>query len=237
MSLPSFKRYRKTDQIVLHESGGADTIDATLSVLKARRCGVHVLIGTDGERRDVLPLDVYTSHAGINARPPKGNLHNRRSVAIEAPGPYYCGRPVKGADKRWTLKPWTDAEAAAWEARGGVVIRTGVVWAHLGSYAFPPAIQLEGVWSAIVDVRQKVPTIPETFVGVDAGAFVWGAVSRHDISGIAAHAHWNHADGLAFEFYAILRARGYGATDAYRLTLEATRSGKRRTPVPSEVDA
>jgi len=141
-----------------------------------------------------------------------GGKHNRRSVAVEVVNRYYGSQGDGG-----------EPDIAA-------------VWAHRGWYILPTIQQCEAVWLLLVDVHERIATIPLTFPGVIKGSFAWGRlplVQRLRVPpGIMAHHRTGHADGLFPEHYCVLRALDFSSLAAYRLTVEAASSGRRSTPIP-----
>jgi len=140
-----------------------------------------------------------------------GGKHNRRSVAVEVVNRYYGSQGAEG-----------EPDIAA-------------VWAHRGWYILPTIQQCEAVWLLLVDVHERIATIPLTFPGVIKGSFTWGRLpllQRLRVPpGIMAHHRTGHADGLFPEHYCVLRALDFSSLAAYRLTVEAASSGRRSTPI------
>lgn len=196
------------DEIVIHESVNR-TREGTVAELARKRLGVHLIVERDGSITQHVPFDRACAHAeGFG----KASLHNERSIAVEVINRYYGEHAAKDE----------------------VVI--DAVWAHKGRYILPTPMQCEAVWTR---VEQLCATfgIPLVFpgirrlLGVGPRRFVWGRLSKHEVPGVMAHHHWDHADALFPEHYCAMRSLGWGPTEAWHRTVDAASSGKRETSV------
>ncbi len=141
-----------------------------------------------------------------------GGQHNRPSVAVEVLNTYYGADAIKDE----------------------VVIKA--IWAHRRRYILPTEIQVEAVWRLIAWLDVEFDALPLQFPCVDGANFLWGRHHAHGAPGITAHHRHKHADALFVEHYCAVRARGYDAAQAWCHTIEAARSGKRRTAMPEQLE-
>lgn len=184
------------DELIVHESVTRSVAD-TVSVLKRRALGVHLIIGPDGE---------VSQHADLAHTQLSHALgHNERSVAIEVVNPYYP--PLLREDL-----PWQQVIDAP--------------WAHRGAYVLPTRAQVEALailiaWLSRPDVRGL--EIPRRWIGLSQERMRLGLVtgSAQAAPGLYAHHYIAHADGAWPLLYAWLRLEaGLGPEEAYAVAIE-----------------
>ncbi len=183
------RRGVKRDKILLHEPV-AGTVDKTVRILKARGLGVHFIVDPKGNVTQHADVALKTYHAG---------KLNGRTIAIEVVNAYY-GDAAPDDDT-------PEIQAA---------------WAHRGWYILPTENQCEGTWELIQHLTSTYD-IPLKFDGeVEPGAFKWGRLPLlkrlRPPAGVGAHAHYEHADGLFIEHYAMARFHGYSDSSAWLWT-------------------
>lgn len=207
------RRGRTINEFVIHETV-TRSVASTVSVLKARKLSVHMILGPDGEITQHGDLaDDRMAHAGSS--------HNGLSVGVEVVNPYYPTQLKPGL-------PWTQT------------IKAG--WAHRGTYVLPTPAQAEAVaqlTSWITSPAAAGLAIPRTWIGLSRTASgnklamnrVTGAGSSSP--GIYAHTYFGHADGSWLVLYSYLRLQaGMTPSAAYA---EAARLGTTKSnsvPVP-----
>ena len=197
---PDVHRFRGKDRIgrpvtevVIHETVTRSLAD-TVTVLKRRRLGVHLIVAPDGR---------VTQHADLaHDRVPHARGHNTGSVGIEIVTPYH-GRLLKHG------LPWTRVVDAP--------------WAEGGDYVLLTPEQAEAVaklirWLTSEDAEGL--SIPRRWIGFDAGQLAMGRVegANEPKPGIYAHTFWNHADGAWPVLYSWLRLEaGFAPCRAYEV--------------------
>jgi hypothetical protein len=199
------KRTRATE-LVVHESV-TRSVDSTVSVLKKRGLGVHLILGPDGmfTQHGDLATDVLWHASG----------HNGVSFGVEVVNPYYPRHLKQGL-------PW------------GRVI--DAPWAHEKKYVLPTPAQAEAV-AALVGWTTSAPAagiqVPRRWVGLRNGYFALGLVTGAEkpTPGIFAHQYFGHADGSFLVLYAWLRLEaGLAPNIAFEEAVKRT-TGVRRADV------
>lgn len=177
------RRGRPVTEIVVHESV-TRSVASTVSVLKRRGLGVHLIVGPDGSVTQHGDLaDGRLAHAGG---------HNGPSIGIEFVNPYYPAYVKPGL-------PWTRVIPAP--------------WAHQGQYVLPTPEQAEACALLVGWLTSPVAeglAIPRTWAGLMGTHMAMGRVpSGADRQpGIWAHHYSAHADGAWPVLYAWLRLEG-----------------------------
>ena len=191
-------------EVVLHESVTRSAAD-TVSVLKRRGLGVHLIVAPDGR---------VTQHGDLaNERLAHAGGHNGPSVGIEVVNPYYPTHLRDGL-------PWSRIIDAP--------------WAHRDRYVLPTPEQAEATARLIGWLTSPAAeglSIPRTWRGVDGTRLAMGRVAGGDQRrpGVWAHHYFHHADGAWLALYAWLRLEaGLASCTAYE---EAARraTGARRS--------
>jgi len=189
---------RPVDELIVHETVTRSVAD-TVTVLRQRNLGVHLILGPDGTLTQHGDLgDAVLGHAGV---------HNGRSVGVEVVNPYYPRYLQAGL-------PW------------GRTINAG--WAHERRYVLPTPAQAEAVAQLIVWTTSPAArglSIPRRWVGLSGGQLAMSKVpgGERPGPGIYAHTYFGHADGSWLVLYAWLRLEaGRSPEAAYE---EAARLG------------
>jgi len=138
-----------------------------------------------------------------------GSGHNHRSIAIEIINNYYGSR---AKDEDATIK---------------------AVWAHKKEYILPYESQMKSLWRLYVWLV-IYSDVYIAFPGIKDGVMKWGRIENHKAGGTMAHHRWAHADGCFPEAYLYCRSRGMGHDDAWKATVKAAKSGKRKTKLITE---
>ena len=191
-------------EVVVHESVTRSAAD-TVSVLKRRGLGVHLIVAPDGR---------VTQHGDLaEDRLAHAGGHNGPSVGVEVVNPYYPTHLRDGL-------PWSRVIDAP--------------WAHRDRYVIPTPEQAEATARLIGWLTSPAAeglSIPRTWRGLDGARFAMGRVADGDQRrpGVWAHHYFHHADGAWMVLYAWLRLEaGLAACTAYE---EAARraTGARRS--------
>lgn len=172
------------NELIIHESVTRST-QSTISVLKRRALGVHLIIAPDGH---------VTQHADLaTARLAHAGGHNGPSVGLEVVTPYYPSLLRKRS-------PWRRVIDAP--------------WAHKRRYVLPTPEQAEATSLLIGWLTKQNSSslnIPRDWIGqrrergrerLSLGR-VKGADERRP--GVYAHHYFGHADGAWLALYAWLR--------------------------------
>lgn len=195
----SYRNDKIIDQIIIHEPV-AGTKAKTIRILNAKKISVHFIVDKDGTISQHLETYKAAWHAGPR--------HNKRSIGIEVVNAYYGDAAP-------------DDETPEIKAD----------WAHRGWYILPTKEQLESTWKLIEYIHEEKSTIPMKFIGNTSDKkFTWGRVPLNQRlfpnPGIAAHHHYDHADGLFIEHYCLLRSLDFSKELAYEKTYEIASSVK-----------
>lgn len=181
---------RPVNEIVVHESVTRSAAD-TVSVLRRRGLGVHLIIAPDG---------LVTQHGDLaDDRLAHAGGHNGPSVGVEVVNPYYGHHLRKGM-------PWSRVIDAP--------------WAHHDRYVVPTPEQAEATAQLIGWLTSPAAglAILRTWLGLSRARLAMGPVTGTDVRrpGIYAHHYFNHADGAWPVLYAWLRlAAGLAPEAAY----------------------
>jgi len=195
---------RAVTEVVVHESVTRSAAD-TVSVLKRRGLGVHLIVAPDGR---------VTQHGDLaHDRLAHAGGHNGPSVGIEVVSPYYPKYLRDGL-------PWSRVIDAP--------------WAHRDRYVLPTPEQAEATarlvgWLTSSDAAGL--SIPRTWRGLDGAHLAMGRVPDGDKRrpGIWAHQYFHHADGAWLVLYAWLRLEaGLAPCAAYEDAVRRAEGARRR---------
>jgi len=197
---------RAVTEVVVHESVTRSAAD-TVSVLKRRKLGVHLIVAPDGgiTQHGDLALD-RLAHAGG---------HNGPSVGVEVVSPYY---PQYLRDDL----PWSRVIDAP--------------WAHRCRYVLPTPEQAEATARLVGWLTSSAAglSIPRTWRGLEGTRLAMGRVSDGDQRrpGVWAHHYFHHADGAWLVLYAWLRLEaGLTSCTAYEEAARRATGARRNVDV------
>ena len=197
---------RAVTEVVVHESVTRSAAD-TVSVLKRRKLGVHLIVAPDGgiTQHGDLALD-RLAHAGG---------HNGPSVGVEVVSPYY---PQYLRDDL----PWSRVIDAP--------------WAHHGRYVLPTPEQADATARLVGWLTSSAAglSIPRTWRGLEGTRLAMGRVSDGDQRrpGVWAHHYFHHADGAWLVLYAWLRLEaGLTSCTAYEEAARRATGARRNVDV------
>ena len=195
---------RPVNEIVVHESVTRSAA-STVSVLRGRGLGVHLIVAPDG---------TVTQHGDLATdRLAHAGRHNGPSVGVEVVNPYYPTLLRPGL-------PWSRTIAA--------------VWAHRGRYVLPTPAQAEACATLIGWLTSDGASglsIPRTWIGHADGRLALGRVAGAEQRrpGVYAHHYFAHADGVWLVLYAWLRLGAGLPAEAVFEEAVARSSGSART--------
>jgi len=170
---------RPVTEVIVHESV-TRSAEATVTVLRRRGLGVHLVVAPDGR---------VTQHGDLaNDRLAHASGHNGPSIGIEVVTPYYGDQFRKGL-------PWSRVIDAPWE--------------HRGRHVVPTPEQAEATAQAVAWLSSPASglSIPRAWIGLAGSRLALGRIPAGDERGpgIWAHTYFHHADGAWLVLYAWLR--------------------------------
>lgn len=213
-----FKRDKNIlNSIVLHESIHDSMQVTERSLLKGGEgvgYGVHFTIDLDAKVYSYNDPKVQLIHMpGINPR----------SIGIEIINRYHAFGMLS-TDKR-------DVVQGKW------IIHTDRDPQKQTIYTVPTNKQLEACFKLVKNLCLNY-NIPIAYPSVINGNYIWGlSPGILMAAGISSHHHiGGHADGTFIEFYTLCRFNDFSAEDAYKKSIELSKTTKRKQPVQIPVN-
>lgn len=204
-------RRNTVDELVIHESV-TKSVAATVTVLKRRKLGVHLIVGPDG---------TVTQHGDLlTKRMAHGSPHNRRSIGLEIVNPYY---------ERYQTDDWPEIIDATWAHKKKYVLPTRAQMESVKQI-------IETLSSGLGIDKLR---LPRNYIGLKKGKLAAGRVDGADKEkpGIYAHHYFGHADGSFAILYAFLRLEaGMSADAAYDSAVQRAAAARWRGYDVSDIE-